>query len=149
DVTQINVEAKQGQMNMQEEVFRAMANEQISVDFINISPNNVVYTVKDQLAEKAEKILLDKGYNPVLERNCAKVSDVGAGIPGVASKIVSALSEQGIRILQSADSYTTIWVLIKKDDLEKAVNALHDAFQLEDVEKDAFSIDEHSSFKTT
>ncbi|MCU9593038.1 aspartate kinase [Caldibacillus thermolactis] len=152
DVTQINVEAKQGQMNMQEEVFRAMANEQISVDFINISPNNVVYTVKDQLAEKAEKILLDKGYNPVLERNCAKVSVVGAGItgvPGVASKIVSALSEQGIRILQSADSYTTIWVLIKKDDLEKAVNALHDAFQLEDVEKDAFSIDEHSSFKTT
>ena len=62
DVTQINVEAKQGQMNMQEEVFRAMANEQISVDFINISPNNVVYTVKDQLAEKAEKILIDKGY---------------------------------------------------------------------------------------
>ena len=29
----------------------------------------------------------------------------------------------------------------------KAVNALHGAFQLEDVEKDAFSIDEHSSFK--
>ncbi len=127
DVTQINVEAKQGQMNMQEEVFRAMANEQISVDFINISPNNVVYTVKDQLAEKAEKILLDKGYNPVLERNCAKVSVVGAGItgvPGVASKIVSALSEQGIRILQSADSYTTIWVLIKKDDLEKACECI-------------------------
>lgn len=149
DVTQINVKAKQGQMNMQEEVFRAMANEQISVDFINISPNNVVYTVKDQLAEKAEKILLEKGYEPHLERNCAKVSVVGAGItgvPGVASKIVTALSEQGIRILQSADSYTTIWVLIKQKDLEKAINALHDAFHLEDIEMDVLSIDEHSSF---
>lgn len=148
-VTQINVAAKKGQMDMQEEVFRAMANEQISVDFINISPNNVVYTVKDHLAEKAEKILKEKGYEPNLEKNCAKVSVVGAGItgvPGVASKIVSALSEQGIRILQSADSYTTIWVLVKQDDLERAVNALHDAFHLEDIEMDAFSIDEHSSF---
>ena len=34
-----------------------------------------------------------------------------AGVPGVTSKIVGALSENGIRILQSADSHTTIWVL--------------------------------------
>lgn len=50
----------------------------------------------------------------------------------MTSKIVTALSDQGIRILQSADSHTTIWVLVKQEDLSKSVNALHDAFQLEE-----------------
>jgi aspartate kinase len=133
-VTQIKVLAKKGQYNLQTEVFKSMANEKISVDFINISPNGVVYTVSDEMSDKAEEILTELGYDPILERNCAKVSVVGAGIagvPGVTAKIVSALSEKGIRILQSADSHTTIWVLVKQEDLVTAVNALHDAFQLE------------------
>lgn len=111
-----------------------MANENISVDFINISPNGVVYTVTDEMADRAVTVLSDLGHEPAIERQCAKVSVVGAGmagVPGVTSKIVTALSEKEIRILQSADSHTTIWVLIKQQDLVKAVNALHDAFQLE------------------
>ncbi|WP_042456442.1 aspartate kinase [Neobacillus dielmonensis] len=135
NVTQIKVFAKKEQYYLQAEVFKAMANEQISVDFINISPNSVVYTVTDEMADRAIKVLQDLGHEPVVERHCAKVSVVGAGIagvPGVTSKIVSALSDQGIRILQSADSHTTIWVLVKQDDLVKSVNALHDAFQLEE-----------------
>ncbi|MBC8931427.1 ACT domain-containing protein, partial [Escherichia coli] len=34
-------------------------------------------------------------------------------------------------ILQSADSHTTIWVLVREKDLISAVNALHDVFCLE------------------
>ena len=134
-VTQIKVFAKKDQYYLQAEVFKAMANEKISVDFINISPNGVVYTVTDEMTDHAIKVLEILGHEPVVERDCAKVSVVGAGIagvPGVTSKIVTALSEQGIRILQSADSHTTIWVLVKQDDLVKSVNALHDAFQLEE-----------------
>jgi aspartate kinase len=134
NVTQIKVFAKKDQYNLQAEVFKAMANEQISVDFINISPNGVVYTVSEDMADKAVETLEQLGHEPVLERHCAKVSVVGAGmagVPGVTSKIVTALSEESIRILQSADSHTTIWVLVKQKDLVKAVNALHDAFQLE------------------
>jgi len=144
NVTQIKVYAKKNQYDLQVEVFKAMANEQISVDFINISPNDVVYTVSNQMAKKAERVLKSLGYNPVIEENCAKVSVVGAGItgvPGVASKVVSALSEQGVRILQSADSYTTIWVLVKEYDLVKAVNALHDAFELEKEAKKEFNVE--------
>jgi aspartate kinase len=135
NVTQIKVFAKKDQYNLQSEVFKAMANENISVDFINISPNGVVYTVTDEMSKKAIKTLQSLGHEPVVESHCAKVSVVGAGIagvPGVTSKIVTALSEKGIRILQSADSHTTIWVLVKQDDLVSAVNALHDAFQLEE-----------------
>ncbi|WML43754.1 aspartate kinase [Neobacillus sp. PS3-40] len=135
NITQIKVFAKKGEYYLQAEVFKAMANEKISVDFINISPNGVVYTVTDEMTDRAIEVLHNLGHEPVVERNCAKVSVVGAGIagvPGVTSKIVTALSETGIRILQSADSHTTIWVLVKQDDLVKSVNALHDAFQLEE-----------------
>lgn len=135
NVTQIKVFAKKEQYNLQAEVFKAMANEKISVDFINISPNGVVYTVSDEMTDLAVEVLMNLGHKPAVERNCAKVSVVGAGIagvPGVTSKIVTALSDQGIRILQSADSHTTIWVLVKQEDLNNSVNALHDAFQLEE-----------------
>lgn len=69
----------------------------------------------------------------MVTEHCAKVSIVGAGmagIPGVTAKIVTALAEKGIQILQSADSHTTIWVLVKEADLVEAVNALHSAFEL-------------------
>ncbi|MBS4203730.1 aspartate kinase [Lederbergia citrea] len=135
NVSQIKVAANEGQYNLQSEVFKAMANENISVDFINISPNSVVYTVPEAAVEKAITVLRKQGYEPSVERNCAKVSVVGAGIagvPGVTAKIVTALSEKEIRILQSADSHTTIWVLVDGIDLAEAVNALHDIFQLQD-----------------
>ncbi|MFS0637232.1 aspartate kinase [Mesobacillus foraminis] len=134
NVTQVKVFAKKDQYNLQSEVFKAMANENISVDFINISPKGVVYTVTEEMTDRALSILNSLGHDPQIERNCAKVSVVGAGmagVPGVTSKIVTALTEKGIRILQSADSHTTIWVLVKESDLVDAVNALHDAFQLE------------------
>ncbi len=133
-VTQIKVFAKKDQYDLQAEVFKAMANEKISVDFINISPNQVVYTVTEEMTDKAISVLRMLGHEPAVERDCAKVSVVGAGmagVPGVTSKIVGALSENGIRILQSADSHTTIWVLIKEADLSTAVNALHNAFELD------------------
>lgn len=134
NITQIKVYAKKGQYNLQSEVFQAMANESISVDFINISPNGVVYTVSEDMTDRALEVLASLNHEPEIERGCAKVSVVGAGmagVPGVTSRIVTALSEKEIRILQSADSHTTIWVLLKQDDLVKAVNALHDTFRLD------------------
>lgn len=132
-ITQVKVRAKEHQYNLQAEVFKAMANASISVDFINISPNGVVYTITEATTDLAISILENMGYEPIVERNCAKVSVVGVGIngvPGVAAKIVTALSEKGIGILQSADSHTTIWVLVKEENLTEAVNSLHDAFLL-------------------
>ncbi|MFD3445519.1 aspartate kinase [Microbacteriaceae bacterium 4G12] len=132
-VTQIKVSAKDAPYNLQAQVFKEMANENISVDLINISPTGVAYTVSDDVADRAIAVLRNIGYEPAVVRHCAKVSIVGAGItgvPGVTSKIVTALSEKGIQILQSADSYTTIWVLVKESDLIEAVNAMHDVFEL-------------------
>jgi aspartate kinase len=134
NVTQIKVLQEEGLHDLQAKVFKAMAQHQISVDFININPRGVVYTVLDDMADKAVSVLKEMGYHPEVVKHCAKVSAVGAGmtgVPGVTAKIVSALTENGIQILQSADSHTTIWVLVKQEDLVSAVNALHRAFQLE------------------
>ncbi|WLR43493.1 aspartate kinase [Bacillus carboniphilus] len=133
NVTQIKVDTKEGHYEIQTEVFKAMASNQISVDFFNITPKGVVYTVQGSMTDKAVDILKELGYSPTVISNCAKISTVGAGIqgvPGVTAKIVTALSENDIQILQSADSHTTIWVLVKEKDMNKAVNALHDVFEL-------------------
>lgn len=133
-VTQIRVRAGRDEYDLQAKVFKAMAEQGISVDLINISPNGVVYTVMEKATERAVKILKQIGYAPDVLTGCAKVSAVGAGmagVPGVASRIVNALTEQGIRILQSADSHNTIWVLVEQKKMEQAVNALHQAFHLE------------------
>lgn len=133
NITQIKVYAKEGQYDTQLQVFKAMAKHNISVDFINVNPLGVAYTVHDQMAEKAAGILLEMGYEPQLMPHCAKVSVVGAGmagVPGVMAQIVEALTNHDIQILQSADSHTTIWVLVHEEDMVKAVRALHRQFQL-------------------
>ena len=46
------------------------------------------------------------------------------------AKVVEALTVNGITILQSGDSYTNIWCLVKRNQMEQAVKALHDRFDL-------------------
>lgn len=117
----------------EKKVFKAMALADISVDFINVQPELMMYTVRDEVADKAVKILQNMGFAPEIVRSCAKVSIVGAGIsgvPGVMADMVEALADSGVKILQSADSHTTIWVLVHKEDMVTAVQALHNKFRL-------------------
>ncbi|WP_026906173.1 aspartate kinase [Paucisalibacillus globulus] len=134
NISQIKVQTKEKEAyRMQSEVFKAMADAGISIDFINIYPTGVVYTVPDTQTKRATTILKEKGFKPSVLEDCTKVSVVGAGmtgVPGIASRIVQALTGQGVQILQSADSHTTIWVLIPNTDVYKAVNALHEEFHL-------------------
>ncbi|MDG5789005.1 aspartate kinase [Evansella sp. AB-P1] len=134
NVTQIKVFAEDGDYDLQSKVFKAMATEGISVDFINIHPLGVVYTVNDDVADHAVSTLEELNLHPQILKHCAKVSAVGAGmtgVPGVTSRIVEALASKNIPILQSADSHTTIWVLVRGEDMINAVNALHEMFLLE------------------
>lgn len=133
NITQIKVQNKEGHYDTQLQVFKAMATNNISVDFINVNPLGVAYTVHDEMGEKAAELLTDMGYEPQLLPHCAKVSVIGAGIagvPGVMAQIVEALTQHDIQILQSADSHTTIWVLVHEADMVRAVRALHQQFQL-------------------
>ncbi len=130
DITRIKVVTKDAEdvPDFQKRIFKALALAGISVDFINVHPEAVLFTVKNSVAAKAVQILANMGVNPEVLPDCAKVAAVGAamtGVPGVMAKIVEALAREDIQILQSADSYTTIWVLVKMEDAGKSICALH------------------------
>lgn len=133
-VTQIKVAAQDGQYDLSLNVFKAMASNQISVDFINVNVSGVTYTVFEHEAGRALDVLGRMGYSPEFVTGCAKVSVIGGGmngVPGVMARIVESLTERDIPILQSADSTATIWVLVKETDMVKAIQALHQAFMLD------------------
>lgn len=133
-VTQISVVDADGlAADLQLRVFRAMASGGISVDFINVMPSSILYTVPRGDAATAVSRLRAAGLAPTVREGCAKVSVIGGGMngqPGVMALIVEALTDAGIAILQSADSNTTIWVLVEEQDLSAALQALHNAFGL-------------------
>lgn len=132
-VTQIQIPGEERRFDLQLEVFKAMAENEISVDFINVNPAGIIYTVGDAEADRAADILRELGLAPQLNRKCAKISIVGGGmneVPGIMAKIVETLTSLDISILQSADSHSSIWVLVRERHMKKAVTALHDAFQL-------------------
>src|SRR5699024_1292244 len=106
DISHINVKIDNQDIKKQALVFEKMAEADISVDFINVSLSNVIYTVSNDDLEEAIRLLKEEGLELTVTENCAKVSAVGAGmagIPGVASKITSALVNNKVEILQSAD----------------------------------------------
>ncbi len=135
NIAQIKIDLSQiaEQKGIQLKVFQTMAGAGISVDFINVQPELIMFTVADEDAPRAEGLLKDIEIYPFIEFNCAKVAVVGAamtGIPGVMARVVEALEQHDIPILQSGDSYTNIWCLVKKENMKLAVKALHDKFEL-------------------
>jgi len=110
-----------------------MAINGISVDFINVSPTLISFTISTENIDKAISILKNYGYDIELTKKCAKISLIGAGmagVPGIMANIIEVLTNEKIEILQTADSHTTIWVLVTEENVEKAIKALHTKFNL-------------------
>ncbi len=133
NISQIEIVADQGEYDLQLNVFKAMAQNQISVDFINVNPSGIVYTVFDHELDKAIRILHEMGYAPRTKPHCSKISIIGGGmngVPGIMASIIEALTEANIEILQTADSNATIWILVRNEQMIKAIQALHYKFKL-------------------
>jgi len=114
-------------------VFKAMAECGISVDLINVNPGEIRFTIQQDSLERALDILQRLHYQVEAVPDCAKVSVIGGGmreVPGVMANFVEALALGEITILQTVDSHTSISALIKKTDIEVAVTALHEKFEL-------------------
>ncbi|BCJ85322.1 aspartate kinase [Effusibacillus dendaii] len=131
-VAQVHITCPQKE-KQQLKIFETLKEQQVSVDFISVRPEDVTFTVADADRMKVESTLQELGVEYKLLPDCAKVSAVGAGIagvPGVMAAIMEALAEESVEVLQSADSHTTIWCLVRADDLVKSVRALHTKFDL-------------------
>lgn len=117
-------------------IFKALADAGVSVDLINVFPEMIVVTVKDDRLDRALAVISALELSSVhvtTMRSCAKVSVVGAGmrgVPGVMERVVEALNGDGIPIFQTSDSHTSISCLVKKEDMQRAVRNLHSKFHL-------------------
>jgi aspartate kinase len=116
-------------------VFKILAENNISVDFINIQPEAISFIVEDQFNDRVKELLEEKKFNYHIANDFVKVSVVGGGMtgrPGVMARIVEALNSDNIFIYQTTDSHTTISCLLKKNDEKLALNVLHKAFNLDE-----------------
>lgn len=127
-LTQFTVEASGWD---QVRIFKELASEGISVDFITVLPDKVIFNVKEEVETRAAATIARLGFETKVRPKYAKVAAVGAGMtgrPGIMAAVMEALASEGIEVLQSADSYTTIWCLVKEEEVGRAVAALHRRF---------------------
>ena len=129
-IAQIKVKADE---NTFSKILNKIEKKGISIDMINFFIEEKSFVIEEESVEKLENILKNHDAEYKINRNCAKVTLIGSkinGTPGVMAKVVRALSKSKISLLQTSDSSMTISCLINKDDMSKAVHAIHDEFYL-------------------
>lgn len=122
-------------------VFSLMAQNRINIGIIlqSVGRHNtkdLLFTVPIEDADLAKRLLEEHrarfgGGDVLVDKDVAKVSIVGAGMqshPGVASRMFETLYENNINIQMIATSEIKLSVIIKKEEADRAVNAVHDAF---------------------
>lgn len=131
--TQIRMRFDKDQEEYSDRVFDILAENDISIDLINVFPGYKVFTVSGRDTEKTEQLLKNEGYRYSIIKGCSKIALIGngmRGVPGVMAKILCTLNSNGIKVLQTADSHTTIWCLVNGEDTIMAINALHKVFEM-------------------
>ncbi|OSQ51674.1 aspartate kinase [Marivita geojedonensis] len=127
-------------------IFTPLSEAGVNVDMIvqNISEEgrtDMTFSCPTNQVQRAEKAMMEAKaagkinfHDIVADTAVAKVSVVGIGMrshTGVAAKMFQVLSKEGINIKVITTSEIKISVLIDRKYMELAVQALHDAFELE------------------
>lgn len=132
-VARVSIATPSDDGSLELDIFSRLAGAGVSVDLINVSPEVKRFIIPMEDVDKADAALKTLPLAAEIRCGCAKVSIIGTGmrgVPGVMSRVVAALREAGVRILQSSDSHLTISVLIDQGDVESATKALHRHFGL-------------------
>ncbi len=145
NATRISVVGLEDRPGVAFKLFNMIAKAHINVDMILQSigrdgSKDISFTVPEDMADECYKLLEDnlevlKAKKVDMRKNVAKVSVVGAGMmstPGVAAKMFECLYNADININMISTSEIRVTVLIDEKDTERAMNAAHEAFGLED-----------------
>ncbi|KEH97900.1 aspartate kinase [Clostridium massiliodielmoense] len=111
-----------------------LAENSISIDLINVFPNEKIFTIDKKDFSKFDSIMNSINIKYSHINDCSKIAIIGSrmrGIPGVMAKILKSLIKEKIEVLQTADSHTTIWCLVESKYTDTAINLLHEEFNLE------------------
>lgn len=127
-------------------IFGPLSDAGVNVDMIiqNIAEDgrtDMTFSCPTDQVKRAEKAMEDAKasgeinyHDLIADTNVAKISAVGIGMrsqSGVAAKMFKTLSDEGVNIKVIATSEIKISVLVDRKYMELAVQALHDAFELE------------------
>jgi len=126
------------------QVFRALADEAVNVDMIvqNVSTEghtDISFTVPHadlgRTLKVMERVVPDVGSTGFThDAGVGRVSLVGAGMkshPGVAAQMFETLADENVNIEMISTSTIRISCVVQESDVERAVLALHRAFELE------------------
>ena len=121
-------------------LFNALAQKNINIDMIlqsvgRAGTKDITFTCSDDDADEAAKIISEsmKFEDINVNKEVSKVSIVGAGMQsnaGVAAKMFEALYDENINIRMISTSEIRVTVLIDEKNTERAMNAIHDKFNL-------------------
>lgn len=118
-----------------EELFSNILNEMeekhINLDMINFFAEEKAFALEKNKLFLVEEILQKYDVKYEVRKHCAKVTLIGSKVtetPGVIAKVVRALSNAGINLLQSSDSYTSLTCLVREEDMINTVHAIHNEF---------------------
>jgi aspartate kinase len=126
------------------QIFRVLADAEINIDMIvqNVSTEakltDISFTLPKSDGPAAiaalERVKHTVGYTGVaFDQHIGKVSLVGAGMrshPGVSAKFFGALADAGVNLELISTSEIRISVVCRDTDVDIAVRAVHDAFDL-------------------
>ncbi|MGY5886053.1 aspartate kinase [Modestobacter lacusdianchii] len=126
------------------QIFRVLADAEINIDMIvqNVSTEakltDISFTLPKSDGPAAiaalERVKHTVGYTGVsFDQHIGKVSLVGAGMrshPGVSAKFFGALADAGVNLELISTSEIRISVVCRDTDVDLAVRAVHDAFDL-------------------
>ncbi|NMP21674.1 aspartate kinase [Sulfobacillus harzensis] len=113
-------------------VFQALSHDDLRAD--------IALTVADRDRERAMAVSQETlralgGRSLLVDGDIAKISAVGAGVrnhPGVAAAMFRALADAGINIQMIGTSEIKISCIIARSDAERALNHVHQVFELND-----------------
>jgi aspartate kinase len=115
-------------------LFEALALASVNVDtIVQISPDEIVFSAPTDDRVDIERTLDVLGADWSSRDDLGKVSVVGAGMkshPGIAAKTFATLRAEGVEPAVVTTSPIKIACHVPTDDVEKAVRALHEAFDL-------------------
>ena len=115
-------------------LFQALAEAGINVDTVVQTGSEIVFSAADAEGAGADAALEKLGVTWSARDDLGKVSIVGAGMrshPGVAAKAFATLEELGIEPQIVTTSPIKIACFVPRGDVERAVQALHSAFELD------------------
>lgn len=133
NLSQIKVLKKEKDELFPSNILKKLKENNISIDLINITINEITFTVPNTLNDQAKHLINNLNYECEVNNTFAKISIVGAnisGVPGVMASISSTLQSNGINIYQSSDSHTTIWILVEEKHMRNSIRLLHQQFLL-------------------